>query len=272
MLPSAVEATPRDPDDSDPLPSISISDPMTDEELETPLDEYVGPDQIAAKAFPAPPNAKAMSQSNLWIDRDRGWVFADGYVAMNEGPLEMFACPTGTKEHESVLATIAKAREVHAALLAIGAEPGTPVSYETDFTPATGQKIRVWVCYRDTEDKFQAIDARTWIRQMGTDKVMEPEWVFGGSFVWKDPTDGRNYYQADSGDMICVSNFATAMMDIPVASSADADSLLYEPFTERIPERGTPVRLILEPLAIPSDDVPQPEPSTPPTEKVLGLK
>ncbi|TWT55054.1 hypothetical protein Pla22_27080 [Rubripirellula amarantea] len=238
----------------DDAPSVSISDPLTDEEQKTPLDDYVGPDEIAAKAFGSPPNAIQMTKTNLWIDRKKGLVYADGYVAMNEGPLEMFACPQGTKEHESVVATIAKANEVHAALLAIDAQPGTPVAYHPDFVPATGQKIRVWVCYLDQDKKFQVTDARQWIRKVGTDDVMDVEWVFGGSSVWKDPRDGRNYYQADAGDLICVSNFTTAMMDVPVSSSADAGSLLYEPFTSRIPERGTPVRLVLEPIAVPSDD------------------
>ena len=41
---------------------------------------------------------------------------------MREGPLEMFACPSGTKEHESVVAVLSKSREIHAALLAIGAQ------------------------------------------------------------------------------------------------------------------------------------------------------
>lgn len=253
--------------------ALSISDPLTSEEQKTPVDDYVTPDMIASKAFEPPPSAKQISKKNLWIDRDQGRVYIDGYVAMREGPLEMFACPAGTKEHESVVATLARAKEVHTALLAIGAQPGTTVRFLPRFVPATGQRIRVWVCYRDEDENFQAVDARKWIRKTGTDESMDSDWVFAGSGFWKDPSDGREYYRADGGDMICVSNFSSAMMDVPLASSTEADQLNYSPYSDRIPERGTPVRLVLVPMPIPSDKPKQPvqpDADTPPREEVLG--
>ena len=104
---------------------------------------------------------------------------------------------------------------------------------------------------------------------------MEPDWVFAGSGFWKDPTDGREYYRADSGDMICVSNFNSAMMDVPIASSAEASDLQFIPFTDRIPPQGTPLRLVLVPIPLPSDKPvtePQPDTKTPPTEAILPRK
>jgi hypothetical protein len=104
---------------------------------------------------------------------------------------------------------------------------------------------------------------------------MEPDWVFAGSGFWKDPSDGREYYRADSGDMICVSNFTSAMMDVPIASSAEANDLQFKPFTQRIPDQGTPVRIVLVPIPIPSDkpdSKPKADAKTPPTEKVLPMK
>ena len=233
---------------------------------------YVSPEKIVRQAFGAPPDAKQLSKRSVWIDRDEQRVYVDGYVAMQDGPLEMFACPIGTKEHESIVATLARSSEVHAALLAIGAQPGTPVAYLPNFVPATGQRIRVWVCYRDNEGKFHAVDARKWVRKTGTETQMEPDWVFAGSGFWKDPSNGREYYRADGGDMICVSNFNTAMMDVPIASSAEADELAFSPFTRRIPKRGTPVRLVLVPIPIPTDQpgsVPKVDPNKPPSEAVL---
>ena len=35
------------------------------------------------------------------------------------------------------------------------------------------------------------------------------------------------------------------MLDLPIKSSADNEDLLYEAFTENIPPKGTPVRLVL---------------------------
>ena len=238
------------------IPENRLLDPPANAEEETQaiLDTYVGPDQLVRESMSPPPDCKSLGIDNhLWIDRKNSRVIADGYVAMRQGVLEMFACPMGTKEHESVVATLAKPSEVHAALLSIGATPGTPVQFVPTFVAATGQVIRVWVCWRDDDGSFQSIDARQWIRNVKSEQPMIAEWVFAGSGFWKDPSNGREYYQADSGDMICVSNFSTAMLDVSIASSAEADNLLFKPATDSIPERGTPVRLVLVSIPNPTD-------------------
>ena len=233
----------------------------TETEDDRPGWEPDGPsaEEVAAKAFLPPPGAKSLSKTGrLWIDRKHERVYVDGYVAMKRGPLEMFACPVGTKEHESIVAALAKSRDVHAALLAIDATPGTPVRFRPEFLPPTGQVIRVWVCWYDSKDKFQLVDAREWIEDLKTEKAMTAEWVFAGSGFWQDPEDKREYYQADSGDMICVSNFSSAMMDVAISSSADADSLRFVPLESKIPDRETPVRLVLVPVPLPTDN-PKPD-------------
>ena len=105
---------------------------------------------------------------------------------------------------------------------------------------------------------------------------MEPDWVFSGSGFWKDPETGKEFYRADSGDMICVSNFNSAMMDVPVASSAEAGDLLFMPFTERIPPQGTPLRLVLIPIPLHSDKPVKPQDQTdtktPPDKSIMPLK
>lgn len=246
---------------------ISPGKSVVDEYYET----YIGPDEKAAVAFLDPPEAKSISKkSKLWVDREKKRVYIDGYVAMREGALEMFACPMGSKEHESIVAALAKSSEVHAALLAVGAKSGKPVRFLPDFVPPSGQKIRVWVCWRDKEKKFNVVDARRWVQKNGTnDKHMQADWVFSGSSFWKDPADGREYYRADSGDMICVSNFTTAMMDVNINSSAQADTLAYVPFVDRVPQRETPVRLVLVPFKEDSAKPPSDGKMAAPTEKIL---
>ena len=71
--------------------------------------------------------------------------------------------------------------------------------------------------------------------------------TYGGSRFWTDEETGKQYYQAEGGDFLCVSNFGTAAFDIPVESSQSNDALEFEAFTERIPPLGAPVRLILKP-------------------------
>ena len=76
---------------------------------------------------------------------------------------------------------------------------------------------------------------------------MKYPWVFVGSGFWNDPETGKRYYHAERGELICVSNFASAMLDLPVPSSQTNDDLLFRAYTERIPKVGTPIKLILIP-------------------------
>jgi hypothetical protein len=76
------------------------------------------------------------------------------------------------------------------------------------------------------------------------------DWVFAGSQFFQDPDDKTRppFYMANSGDVITVSNFTDAMLDLPIDSSKDNNELSFECFTERIPEKGTKVTMILEPV------------------------
>ena len=179
----------------------------------------------------------------VWIDPPGKRVVVAGRVALADGPIEFFACPPKTKEHESVVVVDASARLVHTALLAIGLKPGSPASFDGAYRPATGDAVAVEVCWRDTEGEH-CLPAQRWVRDSRTGKQLDCHWVFAGSQFWKDPSTGVEYYQADGGDLVCVSNFPTAMLDLPIASSQANEALLFEAFAERIPPRGTPVELI----------------------------
>lgn len=228
---------PKPADMSDDLPAYEMTNPI---------------EEAAKKAFSVPEGMQRLGKdSNLWADALKKRLVVDGYVAINEGPLEMFACPVGTKEHESVVAVLAQAREVHAGLLAIGANSGTPVSFNPEYRPATGQRIAIWVLWRDSDGKIEKAKAQQWVKNLREDKPLESDWVFAGSSFWKDPESGREYYQADSGDLVCVSNFSTAMLDLPVESSQSNGQLAYVANAGNIPPQGTPVRLVFVPIPIP---------------------
>jgi hypothetical protein len=162
--------------------------------------------------------------------------------------LEMFACIRNTKEHEAVVSANTQAFLVHAALLRLGAEAGHPAQFVPEFKPPAGTEIEISVEWLDPQGKLQTARAQDWIRDMKTGKAMTYPWVFAGSRFWTDEETGKQYYQAEGGDFICVSNFGTAAIDIPVESSQSNESLEFEAFTERIPPLGTPVRLVLKPV------------------------
>ncbi len=181
----------------------------------------------------------------VWIDPKGKTVVVGGRILLDRGPIEVFACPVRTKEHEAIVATKAPARLVHAALLAIGLDPGRPVGFQPEYRAAAGPRVAIRMRWRDAEGREQECPAQDWIRDSRTGEALATDWVFTGSEFWRDPADGREYYQADGGDLICVSNFPSATLDLPVESSASNDALLFEAFEGRVPPRGTPVELIL---------------------------
>jgi hypothetical protein len=198
------------------------------------------------KTLADPPDSKKMlAEGRVWIHRDEQAVIVDGYVCQRNAPLEMFACPIGTKEHESIVAVFAKSRFVHAALLAVGAVPGKPVAFDPKFVPASGTTVRVYALWHNERGETQGVLAQNWVRQSGKDKPMEWDWVFAGSKLVKDPESGQESYLGDGGDLICVANFMTSTLDVAVRSDAANAGLVFDAFTERIPRRFTPIRLVL---------------------------
>lgn len=203
------------------------------------------------EAFKDPEGAKRMldpKKGRLWVHPQKKEVILDGYVALDKGPLELFACTSGTKEHEAVIAVYSPARYVHAALLAAGANPGHPVQHTPQYTPALGQRIEIQLQWKDDKANLKTANAKEWVRYFESKKPLTSDWVFAGSGWWTDDVTKRQYYMADSGDVICVSNFTSAMLDLPIESSAENANLAFEAWEGKVPPRYTPVRLVLKPL------------------------
>jgi hypothetical protein len=127
----------------------------------------------------------------------------------------------------------------------VGGVPGKPVAFEPKFVPATGTTIRIYALWHDAEGKTQGTLAQNWIRQSGKERPMEWDWVFAGSKIYKDPDTGKESYLGNGGELVCVANFMTSTMDVAVKSDAANSGLVFEAFTDRIPKRNTPIRLVL---------------------------
>ncbi|MDZ4658822.1 MAG: YdjY domain-containing protein [Bythopirellula sp.] len=198
--------------------------------------------------IPAPEGAKALPKPDVvWVDTMNKLIYVDGYVSLREGMLEMLACTVGTKEHESVVAVFSRAQTLHAALLALGAEVGHPASFRPKFRPPAGTEIEIEIRWQDKDGKWQSATGQDLVMDIRKQKPMTYPWVFAGSGFWQDEETGKEFYKAEAGDLICVSNFSTAMLDIPVESSQVNDGLMFEANTEKIPRLGTPVRVVLKP-------------------------
>lgn len=194
--------------------------------------------------LPPPKDCRALHPNNrIWIERNDQVVIADGYIAQQAAQLEMFACPAGTKEHESIVAVFSRSQLVHAGLLAIGAKPGSPATFEP-FQPAKGATIRIYALWYDKQGQRQATIAQKWVRNSRTKENLKSDWVFAGSRQYKDEYSNEVQYMADSGELVCVANFGTSTLDLVVESEQANANLVFDAFTERIPKRNTPVRLV----------------------------
>lgn len=214
----------------------------------------MAPEPLAEKPpEPLPPetNRKKVGKNVfLEVQGDVRRVVVLAKVCLREGPLEGLMCRHFTKEHEYILDGDVDGRLIHATLIAAGAKPGNPVKFDPMYVPATGATIKVTLQY-EKDGKRIRVPAQDWIRN-GKDgnKVLEKHWVFGGSLFVKDmeEPDKEPIYLANHGDLICVVNMESAMLDIPVRSPKTFDSRVYTAFTDRIPPLETPVEVILEPI------------------------
>lgn len=187
----------------------------------------------------------------LEVDGDRRQVRVNAQVCLRKGQLEQLLTRKRTKEHEAILAADVDGRLIHSALVAARAEPGKPVQFLPKFQPPTGALIKITLEYTDPQTKkLIRVPAQQWIRNVKTQKPLQMDWVFAGSVLIPDPLEKNKqpFYAANDGDLICLSNFDTAMLDLPVNSSRENADLLFEADTDKIPPLETPVQVILEPV------------------------
>jgi hypothetical protein len=208
------------------------------------------PAQPAAKG----PQAKRVPMGkNVFLEVQEGKrrVVVQAKVCLRMGQLEQLLCREKTKEHEAILSADADARDIHKALLLAGAEPGHPVKFvpPDKRLPPKGTKIKVLLQYQN-KGRTVTVPAQRWIRNLRTEKELDVDWVFAGSLFTPDPFDSKAppIYAANDGDVICVANFETAMLDLPILSSKDAAELAFAAWTDRIPALDTAVTVILEPV------------------------
>ena len=134
-----------------------------------------------AAAAPVPLNP----QKTVLLDLTNGKLLLKTKVVLREGVLEMLICKAQTKEHESILSVDAEAYLIHAGLLALGAQPGSPAAFEAivppegvggaagaentqpeyTFHPPTGQEIEITFLWTDEGGTHRA-NARKWVRHV----------------------------------------------------------------------------------------------------------
>lgn len=168
--------------------------------------------------------------------------------------LEVVVCIPDTKEHETLLVTQARPSHVHAALLMIGLEPGSPGRWEWDgqrMVPVqpTGDPVEVRFVYTDATGQLRDEPAWSWIRHDRTGKTIEGRpWLFAGSRLL-DRGFGQMYDADGVGTLIGLATFGSETLAWPIPFSPDSavDEPVWVADPSRVPPVDTPVVVRLSP-------------------------
>ena len=196
------------------------------------------------------------------VDRALGIVEFDGWVPIDcHDPrtpdvwLELIVCTPDTREHESLVVSKAKPSDVHAAMLLVGLEAGTPGSYRWDgervvAVAPEGDAVLVEFVYEDDQGREVHANPTDWVVDAGLERTLSDHvgkkiaFVFAGSrFV---AYNGPEVYDADlAGTLIGLATFGGETIAFGEVISHEA--VYQEPEwlanAKRVPAYGTKVRV-----------------------------
>ncbi|MCC7387607.1 MAG: hypothetical protein IT431_02435 [Phycisphaerales bacterium] len=171
--------------------------------------------------------------------------------------LEVICCTRDTREHEALVVTGVSPSSVHAALLALGGEPGRPGGWRREgdaivSVPPEGDRVRVWFFVATDDGSIRVSEPTQWIIQHETRRPLtswatDPGWVFAGSRIRQ--YQGREVYDADgTGQLIGLHTFGSEVIGWTRVESPEAavDEPQWLANSDLVPPIGTPVRVRIE--------------------------
>jgi hypothetical protein len=203
---------------------------------------------------PLPPNPAERTEQaipgirpyvrGIRIAWDKKEVLVDAKVVLRQGPLELLACSPQTREHESILVVAARPLHIYQALGLVGLEPGQPLRFDEereDWIPATGERLEILVQWRH-DGAERVVRAEEWLEEVKTgEPPTSQKWIFAGSLK----SQGGGFAADSEGTVVCVVDFATALIALRDTHSADNEQLWLRARTDAIPPVGTPCTLVI---------------------------
>lgn len=170
-----------------------------------------------------------------------------GWVNMQTGLIEVFACAPQGKTHESVVVLDCIPSGLQAGLMALGLEPGTPVDFARGGTykPPTGAPVDIEVRWIDASGEEHLAFAEDWIWDQ---KRMQPmsrsAWIFAGSFLQEIP--GKSAGAAFAADQVksLVTTYHDASSILETSEVDGIDDTVYYSNEQAVPPVGTRVTAI----------------------------
>lgn len=206
----------------------------------------------------------------LAINLEERCVDVEASVCLRRGLLELVACTKGTKEHESIVVIEAKPRHIHAALLLLGAKPGSPATRQQlgdqaerwIDVPPSGGPVDVSLVLRGEGGKWAERPISDFIVRSRPKsaapasaapepKVPTLTFLFAGSVLHGDGPGPRRYLSDDSGNVISLSTFGDELLCLPAIHSQANDALQWQVDPTHLPAIGSNVTLRLRPQRLP---------------------
>lgn len=188
----------------------------------------------------------------LRVDRETRTIEIDAEVVQRDVALELLLTSlVNGKPHEAILATPVSGAQLHAALLLMGLAPGRPVHWESLPTgepvlvPPAGAEVHVAFRY-DDEGATRSAAAHEWLLTAEGEPVDPVRWVFVGSDVLEE----GGYWADLQGEIVSVSNFPSAVLDVPFQSTTENAALVFRANPAAVPALGTLVTLVID---VPAD-------------------
>jgi hypothetical protein len=173
-----------------------------------------------------------------------------GWVNLQKGLVEVFACAPDGKTHESVVVLDCVPSALHAGLLLLGLKPGTPVEVGTEasYKMPTGDPVLVEVRWKAADGQERTARAEDWVWNERDQKPMpQASWLFTGSFLQpltdnpEESTYAANYIKS----LVTTYHDASTILENPLADGRD-DTVYYA--NERaVPPVRTPVTVVFRP-------------------------
>lgn len=213
------------------------------------------------------------------IDPEEWCVDVESEVCLHDGLLEFIACTKDTKVHESIIAVKAAPRDIHTALLLLGAKPGSPAHQKAAndektrwiSVPPSGHPIDVSLVVPGKDGKPREREIQEFIsgREDPNDAAnfepLEPDgdaepnqedkfptntFLFAGSLLqdMRGDAKGPRTYLADmSGSVISISTFGDELLCLPGIHGHGNDTLRWSVNPTHLPKVGEKVILRLRP-------------------------
>jgi hypothetical protein len=194
-----------------------------------------------------------------------------GNVCLRHGSLELVACTKGTKEHESIVAVEARPMHIHAALLLLGAKPGSPATRKQlqdqagrwIEVPPSGGPVDVYLVLKGTEGSMVEHPISEFITPSSkrSDDAASADqearfpthtFLFAGSALYGDDPGPRRYLSDETGNVISLSTFGDELLCLPEIHSHDNRALMWQVNAKALPAVGSGVTLRLRPKIPPA--------------------